>query len=418
MVKTAFPTNGRSWPELAQEMEAMKAGDVDWRGGRSPLYVFGATDEVANVARDAFNMYFTENALGANRAFGSLRRMEDEVLAATLELFSAPPEASAIFTTGGSESLILAVQAARDFNRRNHDRASARNVVVPYTAHPGFDKGGRLMDIEIRRVAAGADGRADVAAMADACDAGTIMIAGSAPCFPHGLIDPIPALSDLAVSRNLWLHVDACVGGFIAPFARALGRDLPAFDFACPGVRSISADLHKFGYCPKPASTLSFRDEAARDAATFDFDNWPNGRFATATLAGTRPGGAVAGAWAVMNFLGRDGYLELTRRALAMADAYAAGISEIPGLKLWAQPDLTILNWGSPSLDIFAISQKMHDRGWLPGLTRNPAGMHLMASLLHEPVREAYLSDLAACVDIVRKQPASGDGQNRGVSYN
>jgi sphinganine-1-phosphate aldolase len=410
MNASGFPHKGRAWEDLAAEMEAMKAGDIDWRGGRSPLYVFGSTDEVAQVAQAAFNLYFTENALGAKRAFGSLQRMEAEVLAAALDLMNAPEGAAATFTTGGSESLILSVAAARAHDRQRHGVRSGLNVVAPASAHPGFDKGGRLMDIDVRRVPTGADTRADVGAMADAIDKNTIMLVGSAPCFPHGVVDPIPELSELAVSAGLWLHVDACVGGFMAPFARALGREIPAFDFSCPGVRSISADLHKFGYCPKPASTLMFRDEAARDGSVFDFDDWPNGRFTTATLAGTRPGGAVAGAWAVMNFLGREGYLDLTRRALAMADAYAEGIAAIPHLEMVAKPDLTILNWRSPTRDIFAVAEQMSTRGWLPGLTRKPAGMHLMASLLHEAARPAFLADLGASVDAV------GAGPDRGLA--
>ena len=413
MSEGGFPAAGRPWKDLAAEMAELRAGDIDWRNGRSPLYVFGAGEDVETVARDAYNLFFTENALGARRAFGSLARMEADVLAATLDLFAAPEGAAAIMTTGGSESLILATQAAREHDRRRHGVRSGLNVVAPHTAHPAFDKAGKLMDIEIRRVPVAADLRADPAAMADRIDDRTVMLVGSAPCFPHGLVDPIPALSELAQSRDIWLHVDACVGGYMAPFARALGRDFPAFDFTCAGVRSISADLHKFGYCPKPASTLSFRDEASRTGAVFDFDDWPNGRFTTATIAGTRPGGAVAGAWAVMNYLGRDGYMRLTERALAMADAYADGIAAIPHLALLARPDLTILNWGSPSRDIFAIAEEMGRRGWLPGLTRDPAGMHLMASLLHETAREQFLADLAASA------AAAGDavGKSGDVHY-
>jgi len=414
MTAQRFPEAGRPWDAIAADLEAMKADDVDWRNGRSPLYVFGATDAVAQVARDAFNLFFTENALGSKRAFGSLARMESEVLDATLALFLAPDGAAGIMTTGGSESLILAVAAARESHRRRHGRKGDLNIVAPYSAHPAFDKAGRLMDIVVRRVPTGLDCRADVDAMAGQVDDRTIMVVVSAPCFPHGVIDPVAKLARLALGHDTWLHVDACVGGFMTPFARSLGRNLPAFDFSIDGVMSISADLHKFGYCPKPASTLSFRSEEGRDCAIFDFDDWPNGRFTTATLAGTRPGGAVAGAWAVMQFLGRDGYLELTRRALAMSDAYTAGIEAIPALEMWARPDLTILNWGSRHKDIFAVAEGMQARGWLPGLTRNPAGMHLMASLLHEPVREQFLSDLAASV---AEAGSVGDAQGPDVRY-
>jgi glutamate/tyrosine decarboxylase-like PLP-dependent enzyme len=268
--------------------------------------------------------------------------------------------------------------------------------VVPETAHPAFDKAAALMDLPVRRVPVGADLRADPAAMAAAMDADTILLVGSVPCFPYGVVDPIPALSELAVRHGVWLHVDACVGGYFAPFARALGRPVPVFDFANAGVASLSADLHKFGFCPKPASTLFFRDEAGAGAGGFDLDVWPNGRFATGTLVGTRPGGAVASAWAVLRFLGREGYLRIAERLLAMADGYAAGINAIPGMRVFGAPDLSILAFGAGGRDMAVVAAGMARRGWVPGLVRRPPGLHLMLSLLHESARGTYLADLAA----------------------
>ncbi len=222
-----FPKRGATRSQIDDALAQMCRSDADWRGGRVPLFVFGATAEVAEVGRSAFMTYFTENALGAKRAFGSLRRMEEEVVAMCLDLFHAAPGAAGNMTSGGTESVLMAVKACRDWSRANRRNPGLRgNLVLPETAHPAFDKAALLMDLPVRRVPVGADLRADVNAMAAAIDEETILIAGSVPCFPYGVVDPLPALSELALSRGVWLHVDACVGGYFAPFARELGRPI------------------------------------------------------------------------------------------------------------------------------------------------------------------------------------------------
>ena len=410
---TIFPHGGRSRAEIEAALADMAQGDADWRHGRVPLYVFGATPEVAEVGRAAFNAYFTENALGGRRAFPSLRRMEEEVVGMALDLFHGPLGAAGFMTSGGTESIVIAVKAARDWGRaQRRDRAHRGNLVLPVSAHPAFDKAAGLMDLEVRRLPVAPDFRADPAALAQALDTDTIMLVGSAPCFPYGVVDPIPALSELALSRGAWLHVDACVGGYFAPFARALGRPIPEFDFGLPGVSSLSADLHKFGFTPKPASTVFYRDAARAAAQGFDLNVWPNGRFATATLVGTRPGGGVAAAWAVMTYLGRDGYTAIAERLLAMKDAYVQGIEAIPGMRVYGRPDLSIIGFGDPSLDIGSVAQDMAGRGWVPGLLQDPPGLHMMMSLLHEPVREQYLHDLGAAA---RAAKPAGSGLVQAV---
>ena len=297
-MRKAFPKTGTEWQALDAEMTAMSGADIDWRQGKAPLYVFHGSDAAYEVGFQAFMKYFSENALGGRRAFFGLKRMEDEVVEMGLDLFRAPEGAVGNMTTGGSESIFIAVKACRDWARTQPHLKAPYNIVAPYTAHAAFNKSGDVMDIEVRRLPAGGDRRADVAAMAAAADDGTIMLVGSAPCFPHGVIDPITALSDLALEQDIWLHVDACVGGYVAPFFQRIGREIPDFDMALPGVRSFSADLHKFGFCPKPASTLFYAREEDRERGLFHFDEWPNGQFSTATLSGTRAGGAVAAAWA------------------------------------------------------------------------------------------------------------------------
>ena len=403
-MRTQLPIVGISRDEIFSRMKAFSAGDIDWRRGRVPLYVFKANDEIATLGRDAFLEFFTENALGGKRAFHGLKKMEDDIVSIGLSLFHAPDDAAGFFTTGGSESIISAVLACRDFGRRQSGRADKRgNIVLPYSAHPAFTKAARLMDIELRRIPVAANYRADVVAMSRAIDAGTMMLVGSAPCFSYGTIDPIADLGRLAEERGVWLHVDACVGGYIAPFAAKAGYAIPGFDFAVPGVTSISADLHKFGFCPKPASTVFYRSADRAACQPFEMDDWPGGKFATATLVGTRPGGAVAGAWATLLGMGEQGYVSTARQIMELAREYRRGIEAI-GLAVVGDPDLSILCFTSNEFDMLRVSEVMAARGWLPGLVREPRSMHLMLSMLHAPAREDYLRDLRDAVAQVRQE--------------
>lgn len=407
-MRTRFPAAGRAQTDVIAEIRARKKADADWRGGRVPLFVFKADDDVDAVGRAAFSEMFAENALGAKRAFLSLGAMEREVVEMGLDLFRAPDGAQGFMTTGGTESIVMAVQAARNFARGQRDDPAHRgNLVLPETAHPAFDKAARLMDLEVRRVGTGPDYRADPAALASRIDADTILLVGSAPCFPFGVIDPIDQLSALALAKGLWLHVDACVGGYLAPFVRDLGRPVPDFEMHLPGVASLSADLHKFGYTPKPASTVFYRDESRARHHGFDADVWPNGRFATTTIVGTRPGGAVAGAWAVLNHLGRDGYRRLAGELMAMIDRYRAGIEAIPGLRVIGDPQLSIVAVGADEIDVFRVAEVMAAKGWVPGLTQRPKGLHRMMSLLHQPSIDQYLADLSTAVLEVRTGEAA-----------
>lgn len=408
--RAPFPAGGRDWADLQTDMRARKADDIDWKNGRAPLYVFHNDAETYEIGRKAFFEYFSENALGRKRAFHSIQSMEREVLDYGLSLFSAPDGADGVFTSGGSESILVAMKTARDAWRAakpGRGVGSPMNIVMPDTAHPAFDKASDLLGYEIRRGAVSEDGRADPETLLPLIDENTIAIVGSAPCFPYGVVDPIDILSDLAETTGTWLHVDACVGGWMAPFFTMNGRATPHFDFRFPGVRSISADLHKFGFCPKPASTVFFRDAADMARATFVADAWPSGRFETSTLVGTRPGGAVAAAWAVLNHLGTTGYRDAARRLAEMADLYVADVEAL-GFRMIAKPDLSIIAFTSDSEDMFAVAKELGTHGWLVGQTRRPPGIHAMMSLFHAPAREAFISNLATSLDKVRGGGAAG----------
>ncbi|MDO8838631.1 MAG: aspartate aminotransferase family protein [Parvibaculum sp.] len=408
---TTMPEKGTDWAALKAEMTDRAQGDVKWRDGKTAVYVFNAGPDVAEVQKEAYTMFMSENGLGP-LAFPSLKRMEDEVVAMGLSLLHAPEGGAGNITSGGTDSITMAVKTARDYARKEKGVAGPCNIVAPWSAHPAFDKAAKMMEIEIRRVPC-ADLVADVAAMEQAADANTIMLVGSAPCFPYGLIDPIEALGTMAARKKLWLHVDACVGGYIAPFVRMNGADIPPFDFEVPAVHSMSADLHKYGYCAKGASTVLFRSESLRAHMIFDCADWPGGRMVTPTLAGTRPGGAIAAAWAVMNFLGVEGYRAKHKLVTDARAAIEAGVTKL-GFRILGRPQLGLIAFTHDEVDPFAVWGKLFERGWFTSLTTEPKGLHLMLSPFHAQVTDTYLADLEWALGEVK---AGNAGKKREARY-
>lgn len=399
-----MPQTGRDWADLREEMIARGAGDANWRDGRTAVYVFNAGEDIARIQREAYGLYMSENGLGP-LAFPSLAQMEREVVSMGLGLLHGPEGAAGAMTSGGTDSITMAIKTARDY-ARSEGRIGAEqraSIVLPVSAHLAFDKAAHLMDLEVRRVPLKDDGslEADPAAMAEACDASTILLVGSAPNFPHGIIDPIGDLSALAEDKGLWLHVDACVGGYFAPFARMNGVPVPPFDFELDGVKSMSADLHKFGYAAKGASTVLFRSGALYEHMPFDYDQWTGAPMKTPTLAGTRPGGAIAAAWAVMNHLGIDGYRRLQGEVCAAREQIETGVRAL-GFEVLGQPLLSITTFRHRELHAFAIYGEMYRKGWFTSVTKHPPSLHLMLSPKHLEVAGQYLEDLEASVAAVR----------------
>ncbi|WP_304190336.1 pyridoxal-dependent decarboxylase [Phenylobacterium aquaticum] len=402
-MRKPLPETGTAWEDLKVKMADYASGDIRWREGKTAVYVFNAGPEVERVQKEAYALFMSENGLGP-AAFPSLKRMEAEVVGFGLGLLHGPEGAAGSITSGGTDSITMAIKTARDYARKVKGLSGELNIVLPRSAHPAFDKAAAIMEIEVRRTPV-KDYLADPAAIAAAADDKTIMIVGSAPSFPYGLIDPIAALSDLAVARDLWLHVDACVGGYIAPFVRMNGADIPPFDFELAGVRSMSADLHKYGYCAKGASTVFFRSAELYQHMVFDFDVWPAGRMTTPTLSGTRPGGATSAAWAVMNFLGVAGYRDKQGQVVAAREKLQAG-AEALGFTIIGKPQLGILSYTHTEIDCLAIWTKMRERGWFSSMGTAPRAMHMMISPFHLQVADAYLADLAWALGEV-KGPAA-----------
>jgi sphinganine-1-phosphate aldolase len=283
-------------------------------------------------------------------------------------------------------------------------------LVLARSAHPAFNKAAHYLDLDVVRTPLTADFRADVTEIDRAIDARTIMIVGSAPSYPHGAFDPIAALAGIAERHDLWLHVDACVGGMLAPFMRALGEPIPPFDFVVPGVTSISVDLHKYGFAAKGASLFLLRDGDLKRYQRFAFEDWPRGAYATDTFLGTRPAGPIASAWAVMNYLGEEGYRDIARTIIDTKERLAAGIAAIEGLEILGPSELSFLLYRSvaPDLDVNAVAEGLTQHGWFVGRSLEPPGIHLMVNPVHAPIVDEYLEHLKSVVAEVRARKAVG----------
>jgi glutamate/tyrosine decarboxylase-like PLP-dependent enzyme len=397
-----LPRHGRSREELLQEMRALRSSDVNWQDGRVFSLVFPAGGEALQLLKDAYTLYFSENALNPT-AFPSLRRMETEVIAMSATLLGSQGQVVGNMTSGGTESILMAVKTARDWARAERPDITAPEMVLPRSAHPAFDKAGHYFGVRAVHTPLTPDFQADVAAIRQAITPNTILLIGSAPSYPQGVVDPIPELAALAQEHGLLCHVDACVGGFMLPFVRRLGYPVPEFDFAVPGVTSLSADLHKYGYAAKGASLILYRDAALRRHQLFAYTDWPGGIYASPTMGGTRPGGAIAAAWAIMNYLGEEGYLKLAGEVMAVTRQIQDGVAAIAGIEVLGRPVMSVMALGSSKVNVYEVGDEMGLRGWHLDRQQFPPSLHLTINPAHVRQTDAFLHDLQAAVRAARR---------------
>ncbi len=327
--------------DVIASLQAKRARDVRWQDGRTFGMVYDGGPGVQEVADAAAELFLHENALNT-LAFPSLGEIQSEVVGATAALFHAPESAAGFMTSGGTESILMAVKAARE-RARTERGVTEPNMVIAASAHAAFHKASHYFDVPARKVPVDADWKADVDAMSALVDENTVIVVGSAPQYPQGVIDPIPELAALAGSVGASMHVDACMGGFVLPFMEMNGIELPPWDFRVDGVTTISADIHKLGYAPKGASVLVHRTKELRRYQTFVFDDWLGGFYASPSMQGTRPGLPMATAWAVMHHLGIDGYRRLTAVTIETANRMREGVRAIDGLQVLGAPNAHLL---------------------------------------------------------------------------
>jgi sphinganine-1-phosphate aldolase len=400
-----FPQAGRTPDEVIAALGAKRANDARWADGRTFGMVYDGGPSVHEVAERAANMFLHENALNT-QAFPSLGQIQSEVVGWAASMLHGPATAAGFMTSGGTESIQCAVKAARERGRAERG-ITAPEIVLTESAHAAFHKSAYDFGLTVRKSKVRADWSADVEAMAKDITDNTVLVVGSAPQYPQGVVDDIPAIAALAIAANANCHVDACMGGFVLPFAEMIGRNVPPWDFRVEGVSSISADIHKLGYAPKGASVITYRTKDLRRYQTFVFDDWLGGFYASPNLQGTRSGLPMAAAWAVMSHLGLDGYCDLTRRALETADRFREGVAAIDGIRVLGSGTYHLVAMASDPasehpIDVFALGDALAKRGWFHDRQNPPDSLHSTVSVGNAPIIEQYLSDLATCVSEVR----------------
>jgi glutamate/tyrosine decarboxylase-like PLP-dependent enzyme len=408
----SLPQTGMSKDEIVEALRAKRVHDARWQDGRTFGMVFDGGAGVHEVAEAVAVEFLHENALNT-MAFPSIAEIQSEVVGITAELLHGAT-ASGFMTSGGTESILMAVKAARERGRKERGITDPE-MVVPESAHAAFHKAAHYFGLRVHKVKVRDDWRADVDAMAARVNDNTVLVVGSAPQYPQGVIDPIPELAQLAASVGASMHTDACMGGFVLPFMEQLGHDVAPWDFRVDGVTTISADVHKLGYAPKGASVILHRDKELRRYQTFTFDDWLGGFYASPNMQGSRPAMPMATAWAVLHHLGLDGYLRLTKLVIETRDTMIAGIGAIGGLRVLGEPEAHIVAMASSddTLDVFAVGDALHARGWHLDRQGPPDTLHATVSAGNAPVIGDYLDDLRRCVDEVRGQRTD----DRSTSY-
>lgn len=400
---TELGRQGRPVDEVIADLTEKRANDVKWADGKTFGMVYDGGPSVHDVAEQAARLYLHENALNT-QAFPSLAAIQREVVGWTSSLLHGElleeGSASGFLTSGGTESILCAVLAARE--RGAVERGVTEpEMVLPETAHAAFHKAAHNFGLTVCIVPVREDYTADVDAMAAMVNANTVLVVGSAPQYPQGVQDDIAAIAQIAMSVDANCHVDACMGGFVLPFVERLGRDVQPWDFRVPGVTTISADIHKLGYAPKGVSVILHRSKASRQYQTFVFDGWLGGFYASPNMQGTRSGLPMACAWAVMQHLGIDGYVELTRQTMINADRMRAGIMALDGVRVLGSGQFHLVAMAAEpdsGLDMFALGDALLQRGWYHDRQTPPDNLHSTVSNTNTGVIDDYLTDLEACI--------------------
>jgi sphinganine-1-phosphate aldolase len=402
-VNHTLPDAGRAREDVLEELRVMaKEEDAFWETGKCSGTMYCGDHDHYHFMNEAFGLFAHVNVLQRDMC-PSATKFEAEILGMALDLFNAGAvtdgSPAGLVTTGGTGSILHAVLAYRE---QAADARGVRqpNFIKPETGHPAFDKACHLFGIEMRQAPIDpATTLVDVGWVADNIDENTIAIMGSACNYPYGTVDPIEELGALAIERNVGLHVDACLGGFILPFGEELGYPIPRFDFRVPGVTSISADTHKYGYAFKGSSTLLFRDKSLRNAQYFFVPGWTGGKYMSPGIEGSRSGGLIAASWAAMVQLGRAGYRGYAEKIFAVADQMQDAVRSHPELRIMGTPYFCF-SFTSDEFDIYHVNDFMRERGWRFNGQQYPNAIHMAVTRpqTQPGVAEAFATDLADAV--------------------
>ncbi len=405
-VFTSIPERGRERTDILHDMEIMRQQEeAQWKEGFVSGAVYHGDQEHIDFLNQVYALNSQSNPLHAD-VWPSATKFEAEIVAMTANLLGGAGQGiCGTVSSGGTESILLAMKTYRDWARAEKG-ITHPEMILPLSAHAAFDKASQYFGIKAVHVPLDAHFRADVQAVKKALSPNTVVIVGSAPSFPHGAIDPIEELSELARKQGVGFHTDACLGGFVLPWAEKLGYPVPPFDFRLPGVTSMSADTHKYGYAAKGTSVVLYRNRALLHYQYYTATEWPGGLYFSPTFAGSRPGALSAACWAAMTSIGAQGYLSATRKILETAAFIKQGIREIPELRLLGDP-LFVIAFASDTLDIYKVLDAMSHKKWSLNGLHKPSCVHLCVTLRHtQPgVAERFLADLREAVAHVKAHP-------------
>lgn len=393
-----LPKTGMQREQVLADLDAMRENDLDWRTGRIYSMVYDAGEDVQEIARDAARLYSAENALNP-LVFPSTGQMQQDIVDIAVDLLGGEEvEGLAGWTTsGGTESILMAVKTARDAAKRARGETEPE-IVLANSAHAAFAKACHYFGITEVRVPVGDDYRIDVDAMADAITDHTILIVASAPQYPQGVMDPVSEIAALAADAGIFCHVDACMGGFVLPFLARAGKPIPPFDFRVPGVTSISADVHKYGYANKGVSVVLYRNEELRKRQAFVFSDWLGGFYASSGVSGSKSASPYAAAWAVLHYIGEDGYTRLANESYDARIQLEAGIRALDGLTVVGRPDTTLCAIAAEDpdrLDVFLIGDELRARGWYFDRQAPPDSLHATLQASNAKQVPTLLDDFA-----------------------
>lgn len=410
-----IPARGLSKDDVLRALSAYKQHDVPWRDGKLFAGLYDPGAETEDVIKSAYNLFLTENALYPNY-YPSLLQLENDVVRSVADLLNGDADVVGNCTSGGTESIMLAVKAARDRARAERPDILAPEMVLPQTAHAAFHKAAHYLGIKPVVTAFDLqDFRADLQAIRRAITPNTILIVASAPCYSHGVVDPIAQIAAIAREHDVLLHVDACVGGIHLAMMRKAGYAVPEFDFAVPGVTSISVDLHKYGYAAKNVSVLLYRDRSLRRYALFSSAATTGYAVINTTVLSSKSGGPLAGAWATLHYIGEDGYVQIVREVMDATQRLIEGINALGDLRVLGKPDMCLFAVASDTINVFELDDEMTRRGWAlqPQFSAGgaPANVHLTINRSNVPHVEALLSDLRDSIAVVKAQSRLGDVQ-------
>ncbi|XP_047022421.1 sphingosine-1-phosphate lyase [Helicoverpa zea] len=402
-VRRELPETGLDPEQVMEEVrDHVALGAYDWQNGSVSGAVYHVSQEISKVACDAYSLTAYTNPLHAD-VFPGINKMEAEVVRMAINLFHGDDDCCGTVTTGGTESIIMACKAFRDLAYSKG--ISNPQIIVPSTVHSAFDKAAQYLGLSVKTIPVNPDTMTvDVEKVKRAIGRRTCLIVGSAPNYPYGTMDDIIALSDIAVEYDVPLHVDACLGGFVAAFMNDAGHHVPVFDFRLPGVSSISADTHKYGFAPKGTSVILYRKQEYRHHQYTVTTEWPGGVYGSPTVNGSRAGGLIAACWATMMYVGKARYVQMTDEVIRTARHIENEVRKIPGLFVFGKPATSVVAFGSNKFDIFKMAELLHKKGWSLNALQFPSGIHICVTHAHTHagIAERFLADTrdaaAACM--------------------